>query len=204
MSIPEEITVYHDRHCTKSTNFVWGRQIDDNICDGLIEFWENQRFLNVVEGQVYAQGEIGVNKELKDSMDVHIPHQIAMPMIHDYMGALQGVVDDYITQFPFCNTSKFRVVEPLSMQHYDKGGGFKKWHTERINSLPGSVYRHLVFMTYLNDVPDGGTEWFHQDLYVPAKKGYTVIWPADWTHFHRGRVSNTSEKKIITGWFTYV
>ena len=204
MSIPEEITVYHDRHCTKSTNFVWGRQIDDNICDGLIEFWENQRFLNVQEGQVYAQGEIAVDKDYKDSLDCIIPPQIAMPMIQDYMGALQGVVDDYITQFPFCNTSKFRVVEPLSMQHYDKGGGFKKWHTERINSLPGSVYRHLVFMTYLNDVPDGGTEWYHQDLYIPAKKGYTVVWPADWTHFHRGRVSETSEKKIITGWLSYV
>ena len=204
MSIPEEITVYHDRHCTKSTNFVWGRQIDDNICDGLIEFWENQRFLNVQEGQVYAQGEIAVDKDYKESFDCIIPPQIAMPMIQDYMGALQGVVDDYITQFPFCNTSKFRVVEPLSMQHYDKGGGFKKWHTERINSLPGSVYRHLVFMTYLNDVPDGGTEWYHQDLYIPAKKGYTVVWPADWTHFHRGRVSETSEKKIITGWLSYV
>ena len=92
----------------------------------------------------------------------------------------------------------------MSMQHYEKGGGFKKWHTERINSLPGSVYRHLVFMTYLNDVPDGGTEWYHQDLYIPAKKGYTVVWPADWTHFHRGRVSETSEKKIITGWLSYV
>ena len=204
MSIPEEITVYHDRHCNKSTNFVWGRQIDDNICDGLIEFWENQRFLNVVEGQVYAQGEIAVDKDYKDSLDCIIPPQIAMPMIQDYMGALQGVVDDYITQFPFCNTSKFRVVEPLSMQHYDKGGGFKKWHTERINSLPGSVYRHIVFMTYLNDVPDGGTEWYHQDKYVEANKGYTVIWPADWTHFHRGRVSKDHEKKIITGWFAYV
>ena len=204
MSIPEEITVYHDRHCTKSTNFVWGRQIDDKICDGLIEFWENQRFLNVVEGQVYAQGEIAVDKDYKDSLDCIIPPQIAMPMIQDYLGALQGVVDDYINAFPFCNTSKFRVVEPLSMQHYPIGGGFKKWHTERINSLPGSVYRHLVFMTYLNDVPDGGTEWYHQDLYIPAKKGYTVVWPADWTHFHRGRVSETSEKKIITGWLSYV
>ena len=58
-------------------------------------------------------------------------------------------------------------------------------------------------MTYMNDVPDGGTEWFHQDKYVPAQRGYTVIWPSDWTHFHRGRVSNTSEKYIITGWFSF-
>ena len=204
MSLPEEITVYHGRHCNKSTKFIWGREIDHKIVDGLLEFWDNQRFLNVIPGQVYAHGDIQVDPEYKDSLDCIIPAQIAMPMIQDYLGALQGVVDDYINQFPFCNTSKFRVVEPMSMQHYDKGGGFKKWHTERINSLPGSVYRHLVFMTYLNDVPDGGTEWYHQDLYIPAKKGYTVVWPADWTHFHRGRVSNTTEKKVITGWLSYV
>ena len=58
-------------------------------------------------------------------------------------------------------------------------------------------------MTYLNDVPDGGTEWFHQSLYVPAQKGYTVIWPADWTHTHRGRPSPTTEKQILTGWFEF-
>ena len=204
MSIPEEITVYHDRHCTKSTNFVWGRQIEDQIVDGLLEFWENQKFLNVQPGQVYAEGEIAIDTEYKESMDCIIPPQVAMPHIQNYLGALQDVLNDYINQFPFCNTSKFKIVEPLSMQWYPKGGGFKKWHTERINSLPGSVYRHLVVMTYLNDVPDGGTEWYHQDLYVPAKKGYTVIWPADWTHFHRGRVSNTTEKKIITGWLSYI
>ena len=62
------------------------------------------------------------------------------------------------------------------MQHYPIGGGFKQWHTERSNSLPGNIYRHLVFMTYLNDVPDGGTEWYHQQRYVPAQRGYTVIW----------------------------
>jgi hypothetical protein len=58
-------------------------------------------------------------------------------------------------------------------------------------------------MTYLNDVPNGGTEWFHQDKYVEAQKGLTVIWPADWTHVHRGRVSHDHEKIVATGWFSY-
>ena len=204
MSIPEEFTVYKELLCKKGTDFVWGRQIPDEVCDHLIEFWENQKFLRVQPGQVYAQGDITTNHELKESMDCIIPHQVAMPHIQDYLTELQGVLEDYIKEFPFCNTSRFQIVEPLSMQWYPKGGGFKEWHTERLNALPGTAFRHLVFMTYLNDVPDGGTEFYHQDLYIPAKKGYTVIWPAEWTHFHRGRVSNTSEKKIITGWFTYV
>ena len=204
MSLPDEITMYKNLLCTKNTDFIWGREIDHVVCDGLLDFWDNQRFLTVAPGQVYAEGEPTVDTSYKDSMDCMVPHQIAMPHVQEYMQALQGVLDEYIQRFPFCNTSRFQIVEPLSMQCYPKGGGFKEWHTERLNALPGTAFRHLVFMTYLNDVPDGGTEWYHQDLYVPAKKGYTVIWPADWTHFHRGRVSNTSEKKIITGWFTYV
>ena len=203
-NIPEEIVIYKDHVCTQRTDFIWGRHIKDEICDGLIEFWDNQRFLTVAPGQVYQEGEPTVNAEFKESMDCMVPHQIAMPHVQTYMQALQGVLDDYIKRYPFCNTSRFAISEPLSFQCYPKGGGFKQWHTERLNALPGTAFRHLVFMTYLNDVPDGGTEWYHQDKYVEAKKGYTVIWPADWTHFHRGRVSKEHEKKIITGWFAYV
>ena len=166
-----EIVTYKGQFCTRDTNFIWGEKIDPEVCDGLLEFWDHQHFLPVTPGQVYDQGEIGVNKELKDSMDVHIPHQIAMPMIHDYMGALQVVLNKYVERFPFCQTSRFQIVEPLSLQCYPVGGGFKEWHTERLSPLPGNIYRHLVFMTYLNDVPDGGTEWYHQDLYIPAEKG---------------------------------
>ena len=59
-------------------------------------------------------------------------------------------------------------------------------------------------MTYLNDVDDGGTEFMHQNIITPAVKGLTLIWPADWTHAHRGVISKTKEKYIITGWFSYL
>ena len=178
MSIPEEITMYKNLLCNKSTDFIWGREIDHVVCDGLLDFWDNQRFLSVAPGQVYAEGEPTVDTSYKDSMDCMVPHQIAMPHVQEYMQALQGVLDEYIQRFPFCNTSRFQIVEPLSMQCYPKGGGFKEWHTERLNALPGTAFRHLVFMTYLNDVPDGGTEWYHQDKYVDCLL-YTSPSPRD-------------------------
>ena len=63
--------------------------------------------------------------------------------------------------------------------------------------------RILVFMTYLNDVKDGGTEFLYQKLTTPAKKGLTLIWPTDFTHTHRGVISQTKEKYIATGWYAY-
>ena len=70
-----------------------------------------------------------------------------------------------------------------------------------VTSLVGARFRVLVFMTYLNDVPDGGTMFKYQDLIVPAKKGLTLIWPTDFTHTHRGIPSPTQEKWIATGWY---
>jgi len=63
----------------------------------------------------------------------------------------------------------------------------------------------LTFMTYLNTVIDrGGTEFYYQKLVHEAKTGKTLIWPVDWTHTHRGVVSPTQDKYIITGWFNLV
>ena len=59
-------------------------------------------------------------------------------------------------------------------------------------------------MTYLNNVDNGGTEFLFQKLKIPAKKGLTLIWPSDFTHTHRGVVSKTQEKYIVTGWMNYV
>ena len=59
-------------------------------------------------------------------------------------------------------------------------------------------------MTYLNNVKDGGTEFKYQNITAPAHKGLTLIWPAIWTHTHRGQISQTESKTIITGWFSYV
>ena len=68
---------------------------------------------------------------------------------------------------------------------------------------PGAS-RHLVFMTYLNDVTDeGGTQFHHQNVTVQPKKGLTLVWPSDWTFMHRGISSQTQEKRIMTGWFNF-
>jgi hypothetical protein len=86
-----------------------------------------------------------------------------------------------------------------NLQYYKPNEGFKLWHFEKGNDKIESM-RNLVFMTYLNDVPDGGTEFLYQNLKVKAEKGLTLIWPAEWTHVHRGEISTTNNKFIITGW----
>ena len=59
-------------------------------------------------------------------------------------------------------------------------------------------------MIYLNTVTDGGGTMFDQyDFITDAIQGRCVLWPAYWTHFHHGIVSQTETKYIATGWFLY-
>ena len=83
------------------------------------------------------------------------------------------------------------------IQWYKPKEGFYTWHIDAAHDL---CDRALVFMTYLNDVDDGGTEFMHQNVITQAVKGKTVLFPAGLTHLHRGRISQTQDKYIITGW----
>jgi len=98
----------------------------------------------------------------------------------------------------------WQVGTTMNIQKYEPGEGFFNWHCERTLPMQETVDRALVFMTYLNDVPNGGTKFFHQNIVTPARKGLTLIWPVDWTHVHTGQISETSEKYIITGWVHYI
>jgi hypothetical protein len=90
-----------------------------------------------------------------------------------------------------------------NLQYYEPNQGFKEWHYENTGSL-NSFHRHLVFMTYLNDVENGGTEFQdYPNIQDHAEQGLTLIWPAGWTHTHRGIISNKSEKYILTGWYSF-
>ena len=60
-------------------------------------------------------------------------------------------------------------------------------------------------MIYLNDIPyenGGGTDFFHQKMSFQPTKGTLVLWPAAYTHMHRGAfLTGDKSKYIATGWF---
>jgi len=185
------------------------------ICDKLIDYWKTAS--DKSHGKLYSNDNndaVGsVNPSIKDSIDTAFPisgNKFSSSIFQEYYeNILQPCVDKYIQKYPFCNNSApWSIQEIGNIQYYKPGGGFKVWHGERSSAHPIASLRHLVYMTYLNDVIDtdeyhGGTEWLHQNVKIKAKKGYTVIWPADWTHTHRGIVSTNKEKYIITGWFSF-
>ena len=62
----------------------------------------------------------------------------------------------------------------------------------------------MAFILYLNDVDEGGeTEFLYQSRRVKAKAGTVVLWPAAYTHVHRGNPPLSGSKYILTGWLEF-
>ena len=172
---------------------------DLSICDELIDYYEKSN--DKGPGLV---GKGVVDKSVKDSTEISIHLWEDKPIFKKYTNALNEMLELYKLQYPIIEyADSWCINTPCNIQKYNPGGGFKGVHFER-----GSFKNHarfLVFMTYLNDVKDGGgTKWIHQDLELKSEKGLTVFWPTDWTHKHVGVISPTETKYILTGWYSFL
>jgi hypothetical protein len=76
--------------------------------------------------------------------------------------------------------------------------GYHMWHCEVDHQYTNRI---MAYTLYLNDVEDGGeTEFLYQSLRLKPKQGTVVLWPAGYTHMHRGNPPLSGEKYIVTGW----
>lgn len=88
------------------------------------------------------------------------------------------------------------------IKHTPVGGGFHNWHFEQGGRSTSG--RLLAYIVYLNDVEEGGeTEFYYQHMRVKPKKGSIVLFPAAFTHTHRGNPPLSNDKYIMTGWVEY-
>jgi len=185
------------KHC------IGGWYIDKKICDELVEnFKKTPNFLKQV-GVIGRGSKLTIDKERKDSLEILINNKNDNYPLNVYQDELQKCLDKFQEKFDVVKGLQRFNLSPdgYNLQAYLPKGGFKSWHCERTG--PQDMERILVFMTYLNDVPDGGTLFKYQKIKIPAKKGLTIIWPSDWTHTHKGEISKKHNKYIVTGWYTF-
>ena len=111
-------------------------------------------------------------------------------------------IEKYKIDFPETEfISSWQVFNEYNFQKYDgEKDGFKVWHCEH-GPEPLAIKRIMAWMFYLNDAKSGTEFWRHST--IRAKMGRCVIWPAAWTHTHKGVVPNKGLKYIITGWISF-
>ena len=146
------------------------------------------QFLNGANGrkdyQIFANKVFGgVTKEINNVLDV----------------CVTAYSDEF---FVLKNITKLRS-EIVKLQMTPPRGGYHVWHAEQDCINHGD--RVLAWSLYLNDIPDGEgeTEFLWQGVKVKPKTGTMCIFPAAFTHAHRGNPVHSCNKYIATGWFTF-
>ena len=121
-----------------------------------------------------------------------------------FFKGLQACYEDYSAQFSILGNGRIRGTH-MKMQRTDPGGGYHIWHSEQNSGYQSA--RALVYTLYLNTLkPEeaGETEFLYQQYRQPVQENTMIIWPAAFTHAHRGNVVHgKTSKYIVTGWFYY-
>jgi hypothetical protein len=109
-------------------------------------------------------------------------------------------IDQYAKEYFTVKQLKATSYE-AKLQKIPLKGGFHTWHCEQYEKKVSD--RVLVWMVYLNDIPEneGETEFIFQGLRIKPTVGTVVFFPASFTHTHRGNPVYTKEKYIATGWY---
>lgn len=112
---------------------------------------------------------------------------------------LQSCVNHYCTEFSALASTPITSWH-IKMQETEPGGGYHVFHYERGSFNESS--RELVWMIYLNeDIEGGETEFYYQKRRIKPTTGTVVIWPAGFTHTHRGNLVLEGTKYVVTGWY---
>ena len=188
---------------SNDTNFIGSWNInDDELCNNIVKIFEENTSLHQV-----GQTSYGIDEKIKKSIDIGIDpidlEKKKFSNIKLYFNKLYDCYQDYKIQWP-CLKKNLETVDipTFNIQKYEIGGHFSRIHCERVGVA--SMHRVFAWMTYLNDVEDGGETFFENfNLKIKPKIGKTLIWPAEWTHSHRGEVLKKGLKYIITGWMHF-
>ena len=90
----------------------------------------------------------------------------------------------------------------FKLQKTEPSQGYHIWHYEQSNRDVGQ--RVAVWTMYLNTVEEGGeTEFLYQKRRVKPEQGTICIFPAGFTHVHRGNPPLSGSKYIATGWYEF-
>ena len=179
---------------------VWDNFFPKPLCDDVIAKMELiiSQSSNVMNGnRQFSEKKLGRN-------DVSF-------MLNDFSAELSNKVNEYLTCCATHYTSEYDQLRQVNIKSFHvkaqktpPKGGYHVWHYESMSFETST--RELVWMIYLNDMPngEGETEFLYQKRRINPKAGRVVIFPAGLTHVHRGLTVYTQNKYILTGWFNKV
>lgn len=192
---------------TMIENFIgiYDHFLNDKECSSLIEYFSILKKQNLTyDSKVFKQG---LSHQRKDETAfLFEPEYITLSLEHPI---LSKIIDrffetyhSYTEEFSVLQESQKHSINNLRLQKTLPGEGYHVWHFENANLF--SSRRIITWSIFLNDVAEGGeTEFLYIPKRITARKGRLLIWPAGFTHTHRGNPPISNEKYLLTSWLEF-
>lgn len=185
---------------------VFSEVYPEGFCEHLIAEFDHHQNFGVGTDR---QNSEGANKHKKDDYQIFSNGKnISFELFENnntydmFFKGLQNCFEEYSSKFSVLKDVRINC-NNIKMQKTSTGGGYHVWHSEQGNG--NQANRSLVYMLYLNTLPteaNGETEFLYQQRRINPIKNTMVLWPAAFTHVHRGNpVYGDHSKYIVTGWF---
>ena len=159
-----------------------------------IDYLRNEGIITREKDKLHERDHETVNFSNDDAFDLNSSDKLA----RSFLPSIKNYVDNYLEDYSVLGISNFLLYD-VKAKRIPVGGGFHKWHYE--NAQFNTSTRRFVAQAYLNTIKEGGeTEFLYQNKRVKAVEGTLVIWPAGFTHVHRGNPPIGQDKYILTTW----
>lgn len=191
---------------SKYNNFIgmYENVYEDGFCNHLVQEFDRLMKSGVCMNRKVSEDALKTTKEdtwCNLNIRSNLPsHFNGINSLDIFWEGLQNCFNDYVSEYDILSQFDLRC-SSVKIQKTDPGGGYHIWHPE--HGPDEMSNRCLVYILYLNDIDEAGeTEFLYQKLRVPPKENCLVIWPAAFTHTHRGNVVHGNKSKyVVTGWF---
>lgn len=193
---------------TDKPNFieVYNNVFDKEWCDYVIQFFNHAEQAGyTVDRQTHENS----NKIYKEDEALFLPSddfrlEHTDNKIHDmFTDKFWSIAyKQYSSKYTILNTLHSHKIYESKLQKTKPGQGYHVWHCEASGRVMSN--RLLTWTVYLNDDFEAGeTEFLYQQYRYKPKQGDVVIFPAAYTHTHRGNPPIGGDKYIITGWVEF-
>ena len=173
--------------------------LSEDICKNIIELFESdlKNKVNILGNKQFFKDKM----ERCDYQKFYQSSDVSNLIVSKINSVLDKCIQLYAEEFWIIKQLKATSLD-VKLQKTPPRGGYHVWHCEQGSLKIAS--RVLAWTIYLNDIPDGEgeTEFLWQGLRVKPKAGTVSIFPAAFTHTHRGNPVYSCNKYIATGWYT--
>ena len=172
--------------------------LDKKKCEKLISLFSSEEYKSKIKK--------GPPNDYCNRRNIHFYEYIQLnPALTIFTEELINGLRKYSEKHSFLKRHEWGLVNECRIQKYLPGESYSVEHCEQGQGKVTSLIM-IAWMFYLNSIPTnegGGTQFPQQNFKAEPREGDLWIWPAFWTHSHKGEPTLTKDKYIITGWCRY-